>query len=285
MRKVLWPLLLVLVYGCDIFDKDETIPGFVYIQKSDVITNPETEGANTSNIYDATVFADGEFMGTFELPASVPILKNGNTEITVGAGIKNNGLGSDRRIYPFYDFYITTLNLIPNVVTPINSDSIITYQYFQSGLNFNILSFETIGTELIEMPTNTAEITKTTDIDEVLSGGGCLKILMDQERSEFFATTSWNLQNLPVGSNMYVEIDFRGNHYLEVGILSQNPQRTIFAAGINATDAWTKLYIGVTDEISPLVNADPLEIYFRSILNPNEPDKTLFIDNIKFITP
>jgi hypothetical protein len=284
MKKVLWPLLLVLVYGCDIFDKEETIPGFVYIESSDLITDEETQGANTSNIYDATVYADGEFMGTFEMPAKVPILKNGNTDILVGAGIKNNGLGADRRIYPFYAFHSATINLQPNTVSPITADSIITYQYFPD-LNFRIIGFETIGTQLEAMPTNTADFFKTTNTSEVLTGQGSLEINMTQEGSQFYTRTNWNLANLTPGASMYLEIDFKGDQYIEIGVLAQNPERAIFAGGINPTEEWTKVYIELTDEISPLFNADPLNIYFRSILNAGEPDKTMFMDNIKFITP
>lgn len=284
MRKVLWPLLLVLVFGCDIFDKEETIPGFVYIERSDLVTDEETQGANTSNIYDATVYADGEFMGTFEMPAKVPILKNGNTDILVGAGIKNNGLGADRRIYPFYAFYSTSIDLKPNTVSPITSDSIITYEYFPN-LNYRIIGFETIGTDLEAMPTNTADFVKTTVPSEVLSGSGSLKVTLNQDGREFFTKTNWDLANLSPGASMYLEIDFKGDQYIEIGVLAQNPERTIFAGGINPTDEWTKVYFELTDEISPLFSSDPLNIYFRSILNTSDSEKTMYIDNIKFITP
>ncbi len=285
MRNYIWVFLAILIAGCDIFDKDETIPGYVYIESADLSTNELTEGANTSNIVDATVFANDEFMGTFELPATVPILINGPVNIKVGAGIRNNGLSSDRRIYPFYDFYTEDIELFPHVVTPLG-DSTITFQYFDSGLYFTIEDFEeTIGSQLLPLDNNTADFLVTIDEEEVLSGDGSLKIELTPENSVFEARTVWDFYNLPTGANMYLELDFKGNHYLEVGILAQNPQRKIFALGLNPTDEWTKVYIELTDEISSQFNADPIEIYFQSVLSTNNTAKTLYLDNLKFIHP
>lgn len=284
MRNYLWVFLAILLVGCDIFDKEEAIPGFVYIESADLFTSDIAEGANTSNIVDATVFADDDFVGTFELPATVPILINGNTTIKVAAGIKNNGLTSDRRIYPFYDFYEEEIELIPNVVTPLN-DSTITFEYFSSGLNYEVESFESLGSSLLALTNNTAIFELTNNSDDVRSGKGSLEIELTPTNSVFEASTSWELNNLPNGNNMYLEIDFKGDHYLEIGILAQNPTRKIFALGLNPTDKWTKVYVELTDEISSQFNSDPLEIYFESRLPTNSTAKTLYMDNLKFIHP
>src|SRR5690606_7105479 len=114
------------------------------------------EGANTSNIVDATVYANNNFVGTFELPATVPIMQSGDVEIAIGAGIRNNGLSSDRRIYPFYELDRRTVTLIPGALTPISADTSVTFKYYSEGLNFVIEDFELTGYTLLESSRNSA---------------------------------------------------------------------------------------------------------------------------------
>ena len=128
------------------FDKEEDIPGFVVITAADLQTNFE-QGANTSNIVDATVFANSVFVGTFELPATIPIMQTGPVELQIAAGIKNNGLVNDRLIYPFYDFF--TMDTLIHAEEHFYLQPLVKYfpktvfdnpwsgEDFESGINFD----------------------------------------------------------------------------------------------------------------------------------------------------
>lgn len=286
--KLLYAIAFAFLFtGCDIFDKDEEIPSFLYIEKADLITNDETQGANTHAIIDATVFANSIFVGTFELPATVPILESGNTRIAIGAGIKNNGISTDRIIYPFYEINRRDIALTPDAVTPISADSTVTFNYFSDGITFYIEDFENNLESVLEgLPANNVQFNFIDSPPEDVSRGQSLKIELNSEANVFYAATTWNMTNLPTGINMYLEIDYKGNHPVDIGIITRdNPNEKVFAAGLNPTDEWTKIYIELTDEISEQITNNVFDVFLESRLDEGESNRTIYIDNIKFLHP
>ena len=277
--------LILLLTACDVFDKEETIPGYVVINNIELQTTEATEGANTHNIVDATVFADGEFVGTYELPAIIPILKNGNTELNISGGIKNNGLSDNRVIYPFYNFVLKDLNLLPDVKTPVSPDTSVTVEYFDTNLKFEIEDFENIGLQLEPEDEDNAEIEVISAPPENVSRGQSLEITLTPSNNVFYRRTAFDLNNLPKGSAMYLEIDYKGSVPLEVGIFTEDaPGVKAFAGGINPTDEWTKVYFELTNEIARQTQNEQFEIYLESRSSSTSTEK-LYIDNIKFIYP
>ena len=87
-RSVVFRLLPVLAYcsfsGCEIINPKEDTPSYLKINSIPLNTRKsasETYGSNSNNIVDAWVFANGKLIGSFELPATIPILAEGNVEI------------------------------------------------------------------------------------------------------------------------------------------------------------------------------------------------------------
>lgn len=285
--KICFAFLAVLALSaCDVFDKEETIPSFILINSADLVTDLD-QGANTNGIVDATVFADGVFVGTFELPAVVPILQNGQATITVAAGVKNNGLSQDRIIYPFYNFTVREINLIPDAKIPFTADTTVTFAYFDNILNFEIEDFEDVGSDLIPFDESNAFINRSNDVPEIPAMGESLEITLTPDSTVFYVATNWALQNLPKGNNMYFEIDFKGDHPLEIGILALNSTtvQKVFALGILPTNEWTKVYVDLTNEISQQVNTNNFAIYLESRSSPFDGEKRIYIDNLKFVYP
>lgn len=275
MKRIYLIVCIGLLTSCAVFDKEEDIPSFVLITSADLQTTAD-QGVNTSNIVDVTVFADNNFVGTFELPATVPIMQSGNIEIAIGAGIKNNGLGSDRRIYPFYELTRRNITLIPEALIPISADTSVTFQYYSQGLHFIIEDFESLGTTINPSSRNSAVITKT-DV---------LKVMLTPDSNFFEVSTEWYLSNLPKGSPIYLEIDFKGTNPLEIGILTVDPfPKKIFALGLVPQHEFTKIYVDLTDEIAREVATNQFEIYLESKLPAGSTGAELYIDNLKFIYP
>lgn len=283
--KFLYLLTAVLTLAsCEIFDKEETIPAFIAVNSATLSTEL-SQGANTHEIIDATVFADGEFVGTFEMPAIVPILKNGPTTITIGAGIKNNGLSQDRIIYPFYNFNQKTIDLQPNTVTPYSNDTTVNFTYY-NGVSFEIEDFENVGTDLLPFADNTATYIQISEPPENVRNGQSLEVILTPENNTFNVITDWLLQDLPKGNNIYLEIDFKGDHPLEIGIVTLDPtQQIIFAVGLLPKSEWTKVYVDLTNEIASQINTNSFGVYLESRTTEIDGEKHLFIDNLKFVHP
>ena len=285
MKGVYLIFLMGLLLSCDIFDKEEDIPGFIYIDSADLSTTTG-QGANSSSIIDVTAYANNEFLGTFELPATIPVLTTGDIDLVIAPGIKNNGMVSDRKMYPFYEFYRKKFTVIPDAVVPIEPDSSITFKYYNEGLHFYIEDFEATGYDLVEASTSNAILNQITSPPENVKNGYTLEVLLNSEHNHFEVRTDWGLTNLPKGSNMYLEIDFKGSIPLEIGIITASPVvKKIFALGLVPQKDFTKVYIDLTEKISREVATTHFEIYFEAQLPSGKESAELYIDNIKFIYP
>ncbi|HKL39133.1 MAG TPA: hypothetical protein VJ894_00570 [Cryomorphaceae bacterium] len=292
MRKF-YCLLILLVTACDVFDKDEPIPAFVYIEAGDlVVASDGSEGPGTSAIRDAHIFANDIFVGTIELPGSVPILAEGNTKITVGAGIRNNGISSDRIIYPFYEFLDTNIDLNPGVVSPIRQDSIAQFEYFPTGdaglVEILFEGFENIGNVWEPSTIDGAVIFNTSNEDEVLSGSSSGKIILDDDFPTFEVFSQepeWDLSAIVPSSTVYLELDYKGNNPIEIGIRTRNPSvRKIFALGLIPTTEWTKVYVDLTNEIGQGQTND-FQIFLEAVKTTSDEQAIIYLDNMKVVYP
>ena len=96
MRLSLLITSLLFLLSCEVINTEEDIPSIISIESIEV------DGNHSSNITDAWVYIDNEFQGVFPLPANFPVLKTGELEIIIEAGIKKNGISSSRENYPFF---------------------------------------------------------------------------------------------------------------------------------------------------------------------------------------
>ncbi len=274
-------LVFALISGCDIFDKEEMVPGFIHITRADVETL-FTEGAPSHGITDVHVFADEEFVGSFELPSTIAMLKNGPTRINISAGIRNNGIVNQRIIYPFYAPLIIDRDVIPGIVEPVRSDSTAVFRYFQNALSINFEDFEGTGTNIV--PINNSPVEMLSQGDVVKTGLFSGKISLTEEAARFEAATQWELGGIPRGRVSYIEVDFLGNNPLELGVRLPNGQK-FFVIGLNPRDSWTKVYIEMTPILGQFIGPQAFEIYLESQLRPGQSSAELYIDNLKFLYP
>jgi len=115
------------VVSCNLVNPEEDVPSYIEVPAFKVTSDYATQGTNSSKVTDVWVYAGGEYIGTYELPARFPVLLSGSREITFGAGIMANGIASTREAFPFYRFSTVTVDLVPGKVT--NMDTL-TVSYF-----------------------------------------------------------------------------------------------------------------------------------------------------------
>ncbi len=133
-------LAVFYLYGCEIINKEEPIPSYIYIEKFSVSSNITTQGYPSEKITDAWVYANNNFIGVFELPAKIPVIALGETEFLIYAGIKENGISGTGVIYPFYNSYLLTQNLSEE-----NIDSIFPSTTYKPDLNYIFMERFEIG--------------------------------------------------------------------------------------------------------------------------------------------
>jgi hypothetical protein len=112
-KRSFWllPFLILTLLSCDIINPEEDLPSYIYIDQFTLTTNPGTEGSASAKITEAWLFLDGDFLGAYSLPATVPLLTEGSHSIRLEPGIRENGISSTPEVYPFYEVFETTVEL------------------------------------------------------------------------------------------------------------------------------------------------------------------------------
>ena len=115
IHKLIYLLLVLTLTSCEKEDENsigETIPAYIQI---DAISIDDVN--DTEKITDAWVYINDQLQGVYELPSLFPVLSTGKQNIRIKGGIKNNGISSSRRAYPFYKSFIQEKNLKADQIT------------------------------------------------------------------------------------------------------------------------------------------------------------------------
>lgn len=255
------------------------MPTYITINDISFSTNYATEGSASENITDAWVYVNDELMGVYELPATFPVLEEGNVELKVYAGIKDNGIAASRARYLMFNPHVENVNLVAGETIEIEPS--VTYN---SGVNFRWLEdFENASLSfLYHQLSDTIFFKNTSNRKEGdFSGKAYLESSMN-----FFEATSVAFSNIPRSlTPIYLELDFKTNEPLLVGIYHDNDQYGVIR--LNTTTEWKKIYINLTDVVSSRQSATAIKIFFGIQETTSDPFLTdnpeIHIDNIKLL--
>lgn len=272
MKRVppLFFLIIVAVFpGCDIINPAEEIPGYLHIPHFEKNTTYVDEGSASHNITDAWVFVDDQPVGTFELPATIPVFADGETKVTIVPGIKKNGISAIRIRYPYYKGANMNLSFDPATV-----DTIIPSTEYVDGLSFPLKEDFESGNEF-------TGIGITTNPSEVFEGKKSGKVTLDGINTNFKAIS--NIYTLPGGGKqVFLEMDYRNTN--EFRIFLQFANGTDFRELLTVTpkEVWNKIYVDLTEVVSS-VGASEFQVVFASTLPEEESSAEYLWDNIKIV--
>ena len=272
MKKTLYFLIAISLFSCD---KDDTttngVPSYIQI---DEITLDEDY---TTNITDAWVYIDGVNKGVYELPAHFPVLNDGAVEVRIYAGIKDNGIASQRVTYPFYHSYTSTVKLTidsstiisPTVVLKENIEGII--DNFDQSYNFN-------HDTCFSVP----------ETEGPYGNYGSLSFLDSIFVTEInYKDHPLSFDNVPQqGSATYLELDYKSESEFLVGMYINFPNTPTLQKDllwINPKDDWNKIYVNLTQTVSEAIGAESFSVFIRMQRDNFSEVKTLDFDNIRIV--
>ena len=287
MKRFFIFLVAASTAGCGLSEPPEQIPGYVQIEDISVTTN-SGEGSNSDNISDCWVYVEDPelgfvLQGVYEMPASFPIVGEGNTPVRIQGGVRISGLSSTRQLYPFYRPYLDTVKLTPNGNAKI--EPVVDYY---PGVVFDWM-------EDAEDPGLSMEATETSDTtllritgSEAFEGNASLAYYVDTANPLFFGVTVDEFVLPKGGRPVFLEVDYKCNYEWIIGLLGNTPNGVtdFIALTIRPKEEWNKLYIQLTNQVSAAGNLDAtsFKIYFASLLNPDLQDEGyVYIDNIKLV--
>lgn len=245
---------LVSFSGCEVINPDEDAPS--YLRINPIQFDPGTHIGRSHKIEDTWVYVnDGKenrLIGTFELPATIPVLVKGRRPVTIYAGTYADGIRGARFIYPFYTFRQDTLSFEEGNIIEITPQ--VTYK---NNLEFKIEEdFSDVQRELKIGDANTL-YTLENSSDPALqfehSDGQVGVVYTKQDTTSTIIIESVYNGPLPQnGSLVYLEMDYKstiefrvGVEVLKNGALSYNePLR------MKPSNEWNKLYVNLVEEIS-----------------------------------
>jgi len=282
-RKLLCFSLLCFLLSCN---RDEPIPAYVLIENVELSTEPLTQGANSHEISEISVSAEGQNLGIYSLPVEIPVLEEGLTNVAIAAVIKQNGQNDERVVYPHYNFLDYDLDLTPTEIREVNPvfeyrDLNIQFQNFDTSISFN----DDVNSE--------GFFDRTTDSDLVFGGtGGSAYSVLDEGGTLFYAETD-EAYFWPVGLPVFLEIDYSCNQSFSIGAkatsgiaVTRTELLVVLPTQTTGEQVWRKLYINLTDFVFDNSNAEAFEVYFGFTKNEEEEENpVVYLDNLKVIYP
>lgn len=269
---------VIFLSACEKFNADEPIPGYLQVDSIQFETNYVIQGSSKYRFTDAWVYVDNDYLGSFEMPFTIPVLEEGSHKISIRAGIIENGVSGTRSAYSKLVTYDTTIVLQPNVTTPISPR----VTYFNSVIFVGMEDFDDGGISLVSTDPDNARLQLTAQGDTNVFEGASGKVTLDNNKPYFEVASDLGFI-LPTTASPYIELNYKGDNEFTIGVIIntsngvlQNP-----LLNVRATDVWKKIFVNIRDLNGGISNASSYKVFIRSILPADDSYAELYFDNLK----
>ncbi len=281
---VLLSVCFALLFGCNIINPDEKEASYISINQVALSTDADIQGSNSANISDAWIYVDDNLIGAFPLPCKIPVLKTGIHKISIGAGIKINGISSLRTPYVFYRFYQQeNVDLEAGLTTQLNPSVV----YFDS-LTFGFkANFDDIsGNKLSSTAASDTTADLTTNPSKVFEGAGSFITRLSRDSGYVDFQMIDGIALPKGGRTVYLEMNYKTNQALVVGLRSYftgSASKEDNIIKLYANTEWNKIYINLTKTVSSRVGADNHRVFFSSYKPAGSEPLEILLDNLKIV--
>jgi hypothetical protein len=285
-------IILLPLSGCD--KEKEKVPAYLHITACTLVSNPPTQGLNTSDFTAVQVIINGQLLGNFEVPVNVPVLMQGTVAITLVPLIKENASVQSFKPYRVVDPFRDTIELVP-----LRTDTLKPVLQYRNNCKFVwIEDFDDQSLALVKTGVNTTNDSllilpmSSPGVDAPFSGsqycgyiemapGPHVKIL---ERSTF---DQYSLPNLD--RDVYVEMDVKTNTGIQIGIYADDGStliQTPVLAVFSTNDKWKKIYVNLKPETGFLSSSTKVRVFF-AVFHDGAADASFvsktYVDNLKLL--
>lgn len=297
IRKLfIFPVLFLFLISCN---KTDVTPTYIVIDKEDIVVSLSNldlgqfnspSGLTAHDFSDIWLTANGEKIGSWELPCKIPILETGEVKLVIQPGIKLNAMSTTRPIYPFFSQYTTTIQAVKGeevVIKPV-------FNYYSSGLYFPLVeNFESAGTEFTSLDTNLPAFSKVYDSELIYQNAydltdinTCSGYIQLKDTISSFEVISPEIDLPGNGRSVFLELNYKCDQTLNIGlIISQSssiPTNENLLVLRPTNGVWKKAYINLTLAVSRNLTATG----FRILLSGNKQSSSqadYYFDNIRVL--
>jgi hypothetical protein len=272
-------IFIFLFSSCNVINPAEPVPGYIHIDKFNITSTP-TLGTDSSKITDVYVYIDNGYQGAYPLGASFPVLNSGSHQMQFYAGVIMNGISTTRILYPFYDSYNQTVDLEPGKTITIQP--VIKYSSFTECAWCE--SFDNAGVSLAETDRSDTNLTVLALGNANNFEGKSGAVYLDDAHPffELFTDTSYDLYG---SSNVYLEMNYRCNNSLNVGMVAYSSSSTdqFSVEIINPKTVWNKIYVELTPSVRTYTTAYGFKIFLGATKDEGVTNAEFYFDNFKLL--
>lgn len=267
------------LFSCKDEDLEAIIPAYLKVEDVVVVNAPPEISAN-DRITDINVFVNDQFLGTFELPALIPIQQLGPVNLKIRAGIFNNGMSNDRQDYPFYSTFAIDTTFIPEqeiqLVPEVEYFQTIEFSEPWSGENFES------GINFDHNPQSETVLQRIIDPVHVFEGNASGGAILDATQ-QFFEAYTPSFSDIPrTGVPIYLEFNYKSTHPFTLSIYTNDRSQQQPIISFRARSDYTKVYVELSSVFSTLFTAKNYRLAFGYRKPPGEIGE-LYLDNIKLL--
>lgn len=288
MRILLAICCILIMMSCNKFKGNQEIPAYIHVEEFSLRTNYDTEGANTHNITDVWLYVDDSYQGCYELPATIPVLEQGEHKVTLYAGIKMNGISSTRIMYPFYQPYIIEAHDFEIAKVDTLTPTTRYYSVDESTIKFWFEDFEQPSIKFEKTHASDTSMVKTDRNDEnawLSDNSQYSGHIWIGDTLNYVCVATDELPTFPgQGNYVLVEMDYKCDKEFLVGLYASvtgtiNDIELIY---VNPSPDWNKIYINLSPSITDNPNARYFKFYIRADVEEGE-EANIYLDNIKIV--
>jgi hypothetical protein len=267
-------------------DAPEQIP--VYLQLEPFTVN-EAGGAAWHKITEGWLYVNGEFLGVYPLPGKAPVLADGESQILLFPGVKENGYDDTPNIYDFLTRYETKVNLTPGTTTVIQPTTQyktdITFPWSLDRSTFDSGSSVVISNRDDDQATG-FELTTVGAF-----AGQSIKMAVDTAHPVIEIVTEQAALPYDGARQIWVELNYRNDMPFTLwlyGTTGTSSEQQIPIYQFANSAQWNKIYFNLTDYVSQ-AGQEKQRLYFGVKLPTDTAGKytqlsgTVYLDNIRLV--
>ena len=273
-------IMSMTINSCSVFDPASPVASYLRIDSMSLATDFATEGSNSKKITDAWVFVDKKYIGTFPLPACIPVIGEGSHSISVKAGILENGILDSRAAYPKYVPFDTTNNLVQK-----DTFQVFPTVTYSDGLQFaQIEDFDDASLTLVSTDSTKAplEITQLSDPNSFEGNSG--KTTLDSNNTVFEVASSAAFP-LPLNIPAYLELNYKCDVDFTIGVFitTLNGIEKTSVINIRSSSEWKKIYVTLSELGAVVSGGIDDKIFIHAELGSTLTTANLYFDNLKVV--
>jgi len=269
--------------SCNVINPAEVVPTYVHIDSFSFKGDPARTGSASHKITSVFAYFNNAPVGVFDLPVTFPVIATAPGTLLVIPGVDFDGLTGYQATYPHYIGHEMPMTPSPgNTIdyTPATEYStgarLLSNEEFEQGWN-NDNSFVRLFGD--------ADLINTTTASEVFEGGGSglIRLGAGQDSTSVISRTGISI---PANKSSFIELNYKGNMSLLVGMQVRLIDGSLFEAniiGLKPRTEWGKIYIGA-DEFVGAYQGTNYKMIIRTLKPEGLSDGFLYLDNIKVLS-